>query len=101
MDNRNGMGGGWTGSMPSCRGMKISSNIYPFLNISNDAAICDSLTLDHGVISYSASTTPRLEGSVATHSCDEEYGRSPSVTTRTCQPDRTWSGDDIICQSKK
>ncbi len=65
---------------------------------SNHAAICDGLTLAHGVISYSPFTTPRLEGTVATHSCDEGYGLSPSVRTKTCQSDRTWSGEDIICQ---
>ena len=68
--------------------------------ISNDAAICDSITLAYGVISYSPSTTPRLEGSVATHSCDKGYGLSLSVRTRTCQPNRTWSGEEITCQRK-
>ncbi|XP_064386538.1 sushi, von Willebrand factor type A, EGF and pentraxin domain-containing protein 1-like isoform X2 [Halichondria panicea] len=73
--------GVWTGSIPSCR------------------AICDNITLTHGVISYSPSTTPRLEGTVATHSCDEGHGLSPSVRIRTCQPDKTWSGEDILCQT--
>ena len=117
MDAHNGMGGTWTGSMPSCTGMKTSSNLHSLYVISKkysnnyvhsvlcahfqcDAAICDSLTLDHGVISYSSSTTPRLEGTVATHSCDEGYGLSPSVRARTCQPDRTWSGENITCHGK-
>ncbi|XP_064386513.1 sushi, von Willebrand factor type A, EGF and pentraxin domain-containing protein 1-like [Halichondria panicea] len=80
VDSKSGMGGEWTGLMPSC------------------IAICDSLTPNHGVISYSPPTTPRLEGGVATHNCDEGYGLSPSVRTRTCQPDRTWSGEEITCQ---
>ncbi|XP_064386052.1 sushi, von Willebrand factor type A, EGF and pentraxin domain-containing protein 1-like [Halichondria panicea] len=82
VDGRNGMGGVWTGSMPSC------------------IAICNSLILAHGVISYSSSTTPRLEGTVAIHSCDEGYGLSHNGRIRTCQPDRTWSGEDITCQRK-
>ncbi|XP_064386533.1 sushi, von Willebrand factor type A, EGF and pentraxin domain-containing protein 1-like isoform X2 [Halichondria panicea] len=80
VDGTSGMGGEWTESIPSCR-------------------VCDSLTLTDGVISYSPSTTPRLEGGVAIHSCDEGYGLSPSVRTRTCQPDKTWSGEDVICQT--
>ncbi|XP_064386676.1 sushi, von Willebrand factor type A, EGF and pentraxin domain-containing protein 1-like [Halichondria panicea] len=80
VDSHRGMGGAWTGSIPSC------------------IAICDSITLAHGVISYSPSTTPILEGGVAIHSCGEGYGLSPSVRAKTCQPDRTWSGEDITCQ---
>ena len=106
VDSTSGMGGEWTESIPSCRGMKTCKyqspfpfNNYMYLFISNYAAVCDSLTLTDGVISYSPSTTPRLEGGVAIHSCDEGYGLSPSVRTRTCQPDKTWSGEDVICQS--
>ncbi len=105
-DVPNGMGGVWTGSMPNCIGMKTNKYLvctYPFhiiVHFQCVAAICDNLTLANGVISYSPSTTPRLEGGVAIHSCDEGYGLSTSVTTRTCQPDRTWSGEDIICQRK-
>ncbi len=80
------------------RYMKTSiANLHGF-PISNDAAICYSLTLAHGVIRYSPYTTPRLEGTVATHSCGEGYGLSPSVRTRTCQPDKTWSGENVACQ---
>ena len=100
VDVRNGMGGVWIGLIPNCIGMKTSIAIsIPYcMYISNDAAICDGITLAHGGIN--PTTTPRLEGSVGTHSCDEGYGLSPSVTTRICQPDRTWSGEEITCQRK-
>ena len=35
---------------------------------------------------------------MATHSCATGYQLSSSTTTRTCQSDRMWSGDDITCQ---
>ena len=62
-------------------------------------AICPDLDLANGVISYSPDTTPRLEGTVATHSCDVGYGLS-GVTERTCQSDRTWSGESITCEGE-
>ena len=49
------------------------------------------------MISYSPDTTPRLEGTVATHSCDVGYELSGG-TERTCQSDRTWSGGVITCE---
>ena len=60
-------------------------------------AICPDLTLANGVISYSPDTTHRLEGTMATHSCDVGYGLSGG-TERTCQSDRTWSGGIITCE---
>ena len=61
------------------------------------SAICLDLAMPtNGVISYSADTTPRLEGTVATHSCDVGYELSGG-TERTCQSDRTWSGGVITC----
>ena len=62
-------------------------------------AICLNLTFTNGVISYSPDTTPRLEGTVATHSCDVGYVLSGG-SVRTCQSDRTWSGGEITCFSK-
>ena len=60
-------------------------------------AVCHSLTLTNGMISYSPDTTPRLEGTVATHSCDVGYRLSVEIS-RTCQSDRTWSGGTIVCE---
>ena len=60
-------------------------------------AVCHSLSLTNGMISYSPDTTPRLEGIVATHSCNNGYILSGGVN-RTCQSDRTWSGGSITCE---
>ena len=60
-------------------------------------ATCPDLYLTNGMISYSPDTTPRLEGTVATHSCDVGYILSGG-TERTCQSDRTWSGGNITCE---
>ena len=63
----------------------------------HSVAICPDLTVPaNGVISYSPDRTPRLEGTVATHSCLDGY-RVSGGTERTCQSDRTWSGGDITC----
>ena len=68
------------------------------LNYTLFTAICLDLTLTNGTIGYNSSdTTPRLEGTVATHSCDIGYGLS-NGTERICQSDRTWSGGNITCE---
>ncbi|XP_064386229.1 CUB and sushi domain-containing protein 3-like isoform X1 [Halichondria panicea] len=70
---------GWDGTAPTCR------------------AICDILTVpDNGVISYSPDTTPRLDGAVATYSCDEGY-RVSSGPDRDCGISGKWSGMSITC----
>ena len=60
-------------------------------------ATCPNLTLTNGMISYNPDTIPRLEGTVATHSCDVGYGLSGG-SVRTCQSDRIWSGGSITCE---
>ena len=60
-------------------------------------AICSSISSTNGMISYSPDTTPKLEGTVATHSCDDGYILSGGIN-RTCQSDRTWSGGSITCE---
>ena len=60
-------------------------------------ATCPDLDLPKGEISYSPDTTPRLEGTVAAHSCDVGYILSGGAN-RTCQSDRTWSGGSITCE---
>ena len=63
-------------------------------------AICDILTVpDNGVISYSPDTTPRLDGAVATYSCDEGY-RVSSGPDRDCGTSGEWSGMSITCPSE-
>ena len=66
--------------------------IVPFFSVT-----CSDLTVPtNGVINYHPDTTPRLEGTVATQSCDDGY-EPLGGTERTCQSDRTWSGGVITC----
>ncbi len=53
-------------------------------------AICEDLTLANGVVTYNPSTTPRLEDTVATHTCNTGYTLE-GASIRTCQSDRQWS----------
>ncbi len=86
---------GWSGTPPSCTGLLIDWFPLPFLT-----AICPDLTLSNGLINYTPTSTPRLEGATATHSCDTGYTLSSSTPTRTCQSDRTWSGSSLTCPSE-
>ncbi|XP_064386504.1 sushi, von Willebrand factor type A, EGF and pentraxin domain-containing protein 1-like [Halichondria panicea] len=63
-------------------------------------AICDDLpALANGIIVYNPTSTPRLQGTTATHFCTVAgYQLSSSTTTRTCQSNRTWSGSPIACE---
>ncbi len=63
-------------------------------------AICPELpTLVNGMIIYSPSSSPRLEGTIATQSCNE--GHLPSTaSTRTCQTSMQWTGSSLTCNSK-
>ena len=61
------------------------------------AAVCHNLSLTNGIISYSPDTTPRLEGTVATHSCDDGYILSGGVN-RTCQSNGKWNGGSTTCK---
>ncbi len=68
----------------------------PFLTV-----ICPDLpALDNAVIVYNPTSTPRLQGAMATHSCVTGYTLSSSTTTRTCQSDRMWSEPSLTCQSE-
>ena len=59
-------------------------------------AICSDLPpLTNGVINYSPSTTPRLEGATATYSCASGYQLSSDTLVRTCEDSGTggrWNG---------
>ena len=92
-------GGEWTGSIPSCKGMKTNSEIT-FISY-NYVAICPALpAFTNGMISYSTSGTAILEGDVATHTCHEGY-RPSSEVSRSCQSDKTWSDEAITCQGNE
>ena len=70
--------------------LKISYSIY--------TATCSDLTPPtNGAITYSTPTSPRPQGTTATHNCNTGYELSGG-TVRTCLSDRTWSGGDITCQ---
>ena len=63
----------------------------------NIVSTCLDLTsLGNGGISYSPSSTPRRQGTVATHTCNTGYVLSGG-SSRTCQSNRLWSGSLITC----
>ncbi|XP_064386406.1 uncharacterized protein LOC135334956 isoform X2 [Halichondria panicea] len=63
-------------------------------------AICPDLPLlVNGIIVYNPTSTPRLQGAMATHSCTTTgYQLSSSTTTSTCQSNRMWSEPSLTCQ---
>ncbi len=90
---------GWsTGDDPVCTGEGDVCICANSVDCKTPTAICPVLTLSNGGINYNPDTSPILEGAMATHSCVTGYQLSSSTTTRTCQSDRMWSGDDITCQ---
>ena len=92
---------GWSGSAPLCTGTGSDAWLrHDHLLHCSYTAVCPDLpTLTNGVINYSPSTTLKLQGNVATHSCDVGYGLSGG-SVRTCRSDRTWSGGVITCPRK-
>ena len=72
---------------------------YTSVHSSLFTAICsDTLVLMNGNVSYSPDATPRLEGTVATHSCQNDYKLS-GVLNRTCLSNGSWSGVEVLCIS--
>ena len=62
-------------------------------------AICTDLTdPDDGMITYTMDPTNggRLEGTMATHSCDAGFMLSGG-SQRNCQANRVWTGGLITC----
>ncbi len=51
------------------------------------------------MVSYSPTSFPRLEGTVATQSCEEGHGLVGGPD-RTCGASGTWSGSVITCHGK-
>ena len=99
--NRECANTGWTGSAPICIG--IYTYFHKYLNaidlLYRFTATCDDLTLPNGAVIYNPSTTSKLEGTVASFSCNTGYTLS-STATRTCQSDRQWSGSTPVCSCK-
>ena len=91
---------GWTdGGSPTCTGLCGKECVLAqFMLWTHTTAICPELTLSNGHISYDPDSPTILQGVVVKHSCVTGYQLSSSNTTRTCQSDRMWSGDDITCE---
>ena len=89
----------WNGTAPICLGNYFRHSIvyYNLMILLSCAAICSDFNLTNGMITYSSNTIPRLEGTVATHSCNDGYMLSGGVN-RTCQSDRTWNKENITCE---
>ena len=63
-------------------------------------AFCDDITLTNGMVIYDPTSSPRLEGTTATHNCNSSYVLSGG-SQRICQSDKTWSGEIVTCNGKK
>ena len=50
----------------------------------------------NGVVTFTDTTL----GAVATYSCNTGYRREGSNMDRTCLSDKTWSGEEALCESK-
>ena len=73
--------------------------LLPILHRVLCTVTCTNLTLSNGGITYSPTSSPRIENGTATHICNNGYVLSGG-TVRTCQSDRTWSGGNITCNRK-
>ncbi len=91
---------GWSNSTtPTCTGLLVGSLYYVHEILYFCTATCNDLTSPaNGMISYSPTTNPRLQGAVANYTCGTGYDIFGTNRTRTCQSDTTWSGGDIMCQ---
>ena len=82
----------------SVLGLHVAMATITFHQIPCFIAKCDDLpNITNAVITYSPSTSPRLNDSVATYTCQLDL---PLVgnAQRTCQADRSWSGTEPFCQ---
>ncbi len=90
---------GWrsTGDDPVCTGEDdVLLNSCPVCTLT---AICPDLpALANGMISYSPTSSPRLEGAMATQSCVTGYRVLSGGVTRTCQSVKTWNGSSLTCE---
>ncbi len=81
----------------SCSG--ILNIISIIIIISILLALCDDITLTNGRVTYDPTSSPRLEGTTATHNCNSGYVLF-GERERMCQSDRTWSGEIVTCNGK-
>ncbi len=65
-----------------------------------DPATCPELTLSNGMIIYNPSSTPRLNGAIATHMCNIGYQLTSSTATptRMCQSNTEWTLTRRVCE---
>ncbi len=63
-------------------------------------ALCDDITLTNGMVTYDPTSSPRLEGTTATHNCNGGNVLS-GERERMCQSNRTWSGENVTCNGIK
>ncbi len=92
--------GSWS-TRPSCTGILTNLDVHAYnYHVSIYTAICDNLTLINGDVTYNPSTTLRLEGTMATHTCNTGYKLTSSTAfpTRTCQSNRQWSRTPRMCE---
>ncbi len=75
---------------------QILDEFHPFLLA---LSLCDDIILANGRVTYDPTSSPRLEGTTATHICNGNSVRSGG-SQRICQSDRMWSGDIITCNGK-
>ena len=72
----------------------------------NTAIECPTLSLTDGMVTFAADSTPDFEiGTVATHTCNADFGLVGDMT-RTCIDDDqsdtvgVWSGSPSACERK-
>ena len=73
----------------------MKGNTHPIHLVS----CADLPTIANGMITYSPSTSPRLEGAEATYSCVANYAMV-GVDTRICGSEGEWNGVEPVCIGK-
>ncbi len=60
---------------------------------------CPDVSYPNGMIVYNPSTSPRLEGTTATHTCNTGYRphSGETIFVRTCQSNGHWDISDRVC----
>ncbi len=88
----------WSLTAPTCRGESVGFFIVLYYSVLT--AICPDISCPNGMIVYNPSTTPRLEGTTATHTCNTGYRPDPGETliVRTCQSNGEWTITDRVCE---
>ena len=63
---------------------------------------CPDIDYPNGMIVYNPPTTPRLEGTTATHTCNTGYEphRDETISVRECQSNGMWDISDRVCECK-